>query len=131
MPGRKTTPTRASGPLPALTDIEHTVLEGRANGLTYTELADRESYAYISIKKAAARALTKLGARDMAHAILIACHAGILDGRPQRHGDHAAFAAHQRRGEDPWACTQGCPEGERAYRRDLKAARKAAQHDTT
>lgn len=129
MPGRRPTPTGASGPLPALTDIEHTVLEGRANGLTYADIAARTHYSLIGIKKVGLRVLTKLGARDMAHAVLIACQAGVLDGRPQRHGDHAGFAAHVYRGEDPWACTKGCPEGERAYRRAQKA--RAATKNST
>ncbi|MEU4133625.1 LuxR C-terminal-related transcriptional regulator [Streptomyces wuyuanensis] len=69
----------------------------------------------------------KLGARTMPHAVLLACRAGLLDGKPRRHGDHAGFAAHVYRGEDPWACTQGCPEGERAYRAERRRARREAK----
>jgi hypothetical protein len=93
------------------------------------QLAGRLRYSHVGIKKIGLRVLVKLDARDMAHAVLIACHAGLLDGRPRRHGDHAGFAAHIRRGEDPWAC-EACAEGERTYRRGRKAARRTAKHDT-
>jgi hypothetical protein len=62
----------------------------------------------------------RLGAQNLPHAVFLACGAGILDpGR--RHGDHAGFAAHKYRGEEP---CEACWEGERAYRRELRAARK-------
>ncbi|MFE7233955.1 response regulator transcription factor [Streptomyces sp. NPDC057596] len=66
--------------------------------------------------------LVKLGASSSAHAVHLAYQAGIL--RRERHGDHAGFVAHVRRGEDPWACEQGCPEGERAYRTQRRNQRK-------
>ncbi|QWA26811.1 LuxR C-terminal-related transcriptional regulator [Streptomyces osmaniensis] len=108
--------------MPFLTDIEYGVLEGRANGLNATAIAARLQYSYRAIEDAATRTVRKLGARDMAHAVFLACHAGLLDGRPQRHGDHAGFAAHRYRDEEP---CEACWEGERAYRRDRRAARKA------
>jgi hypothetical protein len=61
---------------------------------------------------------------NITHAVLLACQAGLLDGKPRRHGDHAGFAAHQYRGEEP---CEACWAGERAYRRDRKAARKTAK----
>lgn len=60
----------------------------------------------------------KLGARSMPHAVLLACRAGLLDGRPQRHGDHAGYVAHTRRGETP---CDWCKEGESAYQADRRA----------
>ncbi|MGW7053093.1 hypothetical protein [Streptomyces sp. NPDC054887] len=66
----------------------------------------------------------KLGAENLPNAILLACQAGILDGRPRRHGDHAGFRAHERRGEDPWACPP-CAEGEREYRAGRSATTRS------
>jgi DNA-binding CsgD family transcriptional regulator len=130
MPGRRTRPTGSPHTAPALSDVELTVLEGRANGLTNLAISEHLHYTYRSTKDVAERVLRKLNARDMAHAVLIACRLGLLDGRPQRHGDHAGFAAHQRRGEDPWAC-EPCADAERAYRPALRAARKAAAANQT
>lgn len=92
-------------------------------------IAARLRYSYGGTKDVSERVLRKLNARDMAHAVFIACRLGLLDGRRQRHGDHAGFAAHQRRGEDPWQC-ELCAAGERTYRHDLKAARRTTQPDT-
>lgn len=79
-----------------------------------------------SVGKLMTEIFRKLGAKNMANAVLLACREGILDPR-RRHGDHAGFAAHRYYGEDP--CDL-CWEGERAYRRDRTAARKAA-NDTS
>ncbi|WP_185832513.1 helix-turn-helix transcriptional regulator [Streptomyces sp. WAC 04229] len=67
--------------------------------------------------------LRKLGAQTSAHAVFLACASGILD-PTRRHGDHAGFAAHRYYGEEP---CEACWEGERAYRRERRAARKATQ----
>jgi hypothetical protein len=99
------------------------VLEGVANGLTYMALAGPLNYSYKGVKNVGARIIRKFAAQDMTHAVFLACRAGILDPR-RRHGDHAGFAAHRYRGEDP--CEQ-CWEGERAYRAERRAARKAAK----
>lgn len=107
---------------PSLTDIEHAVLEGRANGLTIMAIAARTKYSYRGIEDAAMRVLRKLGARDMAHAVFLACRAGLLDGKPQRHGDHAGYAAHLYRREEP---CDACKTGERAYRNQRRQQRKA------
>jgi hypothetical protein len=69
------------------------------------------------------RVIDKLEARDMAHAVFVAVQLGLLDPR-RRHGDHAGFAAHRYRDEEP---CEACWEGERAYRRERRAARKASQ----
>jgi DNA-binding CsgD family transcriptional regulator len=73
------------------------------------------------------RAAQKLGAASIPHAVRLACLAGIIDGRPQRHGDHAGYAAHVRRGEDPKACPIGCWEGELAYRADRRQAKRGQE----
>lgn len=129
MPGRRTRPAGTPHTAPALSDVELAVLEGRANGLTNMAIAARLHYTYRSTKDVAERVLRKLNARDMAHAVYLACHLGLLDGRRQRHGDHAGYTAHQRRGEDPRDCTRGCAEGERLYREALKADRRTTQPD--
>ncbi|MGV9891684.1 hypothetical protein [Streptomyces sp. NPDC003395] len=119
-------PSTVGGPTPSLSPIELAVLDGVAHGLTYMQIAKKTGYAFRGVTDVGVRVVRKLGATDLAHAVFLACRAGILDGRPERHGDHAGFIAHQRRGEDPWACELGCPEGERAYRRERRAARRAA-----
>lgn len=117
---------QGGGPVPSLSQIEITVLEGVANGLTYRQIGKEIGYTFRGAADAGARAVHKLGANSLAHAVFLACLAGILDGRPRRHGDHAGFAAHVYRGEDPWVC-EPCAEGERAYRRGRRATRKTAR----
>lgn len=112
---------------PLLTDAELIILQRSAAGDTYDAIGADLHIHPRAVGKAASRMFPKLGARSMPHAVLLACRAGLLDGKPRRHGDHAGFAAHVYRGEDPWACTQGCPEGERAYRAERRAARRTAQ----
>ncbi|MEU5322946.1 helix-turn-helix transcriptional regulator [Streptomyces sp. NPDC021056] len=106
-----------------LTERQATVLRLASEGLTHRQVAHRMGIEEKSVSYLVSAVLVRLGADNMTHAVLLGCRAGILDGRPQRHGDHAGFAAHERRGEDPWAC-ESCAEGERAYRRDRRAARK-------
>lgn len=108
-----------------LTDRQVTVLRLASEGFTQRQIAHQIGIAEKSVSYLVSEVLVRLGAENITHAVLLGCRAGILDGRPQRHGDHAGFAAHERRGEDPWACTS-CAEGERAYRRALRAARRAA-----
>ncbi|MFG2328286.1 hypothetical protein ACGFMM_01535 [Streptomyces sp. NPDC048604] len=103
-----------------LTDNELAVIRGAAQGDTYAVIAARHGLHAKSVNKIAFRATRKLGGRNIAHAVLLACRAGILDGRPQRHGDHAGYEAHIRRGEDPKQCQEGCWAGERAYRNGRK-----------
>ena len=114
---------QGGGPVPSLNPAEMTVLEGRANGLTYMQIAARLHYTYSSTVNVGSRVIEKLGARDMAHAVFTAVQTGLLDPR-RRHGDHAGFAAHKYRGEEP--CEE-CWDGERAYRRERRAARQVAK----
>lgn len=104
-----------------LTDNELSVLQGAAAGETYSETAARIFITEKSASNVGLRVMAKLGAQTMAQAVLIGCRAGILDGRRQRHGDHAGFMAHQRRDEDP--CDE-CKAGESAYKASRRAARK-------
>ena len=111
------------GPAVSLTESELAVLQRAAQGDTYALIARDLGYVEKSVSKMALRLNRKLGARNITHAVLLACQAGLLDGRPRRHGDHAGFAAHVRRGEEP---CDACWDGERVYRQEKKAVRKAA-----
>ncbi|MEV4041487.1 helix-turn-helix domain-containing protein [Streptomyces sp. NPDC049744] len=115
---------RAARPGMPLVEREIEVLRLIAEGGSYAEVAAELQLAHASVKNYAHSAIKKLGARSQAHAVHLAHLAGVL--RRERHGDHAGFAAHVRRGEDPRACTQGCPEGERAYRAERRQQRKEA-----
>ncbi|MEU9014305.1 helix-turn-helix transcriptional regulator [Streptomyces sp. NPDC048479] len=112
------------GPVPSLTAGELKVLVGVASGHTYEAIARANGNSQRTARNLGKSVLKKLGARSMPQAILLACRAGLLDGRPRRHGDHPGFAAHVYRGEDP---CEACCEGERAYRADRRAARKAVK----
>ncbi|MFJ3923054.1 hypothetical protein [Streptomyces sp. NPDC090022] len=112
---------------PDLDERELRVLELSAAGYTYEHIARELGTGRPYTAKLASQLLRKLGARSMPQAVFLACRAGILDGRPQRHGDHAGYEAHLRRGEDPKACLYGCPEGERAYRNAQRRASKASE----
>ncbi|MFD0555368.1 helix-turn-helix transcriptional regulator [Streptomyces rectiviolaceus] len=110
--------------MPSLTDRELKLLTLMAGGGTYDVAARELGCSNRTASWIGQQIMRKLGAQSIAHAVLLGCQAGILDGRPQRHGDHAGFAAHQYRDEEP---CDDCWEGERTYRRDLRAARKAAK----
>lgn len=112
------------GPAVSLTENELTVLQRASQGQTYAAIAQDLGYAEKSVTKMALRLNRKLGAVNITHAVLLACQAGLLDGKPRRHGDHAGFAAHQYRDEEP---CEACWVGERAYRNGRKAARKTAK----
>lgn len=104
-----------------LTDNEMAVLRGAADGETYAETSRRIFLTEKSVSNVAARVMRKLGAKSMAHAVHLAHAAGLL--RPERHGDHAGYTAHLRRGESPCGL---CRAGERVYRNGLRAAKDAA-----
>ena len=92
-----------------------------AQGFTQEEIGRQVHVSREAVNKAMQRIMRRLGARNCTHAVLLACQAGILDGRPQRHGDHAGYAAHVYRDEEPCAA---CKAGESEYRRTQRAARK-------
>lgn len=98
-----------------------------AAGATHAEAARQLVMTPKGFTATVNRAMRKLGARNAPHAVLLACRAGVLDGRPQRHGDHAGYEAHIRRGEDPKQCQHGCWAGERAYRMEQRRARRAQE----
>ncbi|WP_157961244.1 helix-turn-helix transcriptional regulator [Streptomyces sp. 111WW2] len=119
-PERPAPATRAGRPL---TKLELHVLEQIANGLSCREIAAANSYTHHAALKTTTRILRKLNAQNRAHAVFLAVAAGVLD-PTRRHGGHPGFVAHRRRGEEP---CEACWDGERAYRRGRRAARKATQ----
>ena len=112
---------RAARPGAPLVDREIEVLRGIAEGGSYAEIAADLVLAHATVKNYAASAIKKLGARSQAHAVHLAWQAGIL--RRERHGDHAGYAAHIYRGEEP--CDL-CKAGERKYRNERRSSRKDA-----
>jgi DNA-binding CsgD family transcriptional regulator len=129
----------SSGPLPSfrrgpstrpLTERQIDALQRASVGQTHKQIARALYIDEKSVGKLMTEVFRKLGARNMPHAVLLACRAGILDGRPrsQRHGDHVGYTNHQKRGEE--ACA-ACKAGESAYQVERRAARKAAKASPT
>lgn len=116
----------SGGPALILAGRELEVLRRVATGSSYVDLAAEWFIAEVTVRGYGLRAMRKLGASSITHAVFLACQVGILDGRPQRHGDHAGYVAHTRRGETP--CT-ACDVGEKAYRASLRANRKRVAVD--
>jgi len=106
---------------PTLTAHELRVLELVSLGRTHQEIAAELTLTPKGVTPTVSRAIRKLGARNAPHAVLLACRAGLLDGRPQRHGDHAGFTAHQRRGETP---CDACVQGELDYQAERRRIRR-------
>lgn len=109
---------------PQLTVSELTLIERLAEGDTYERIAKDLGVQRRTLRKRAERAFHKLGAVNMPNAVILACRAGLLDGRPQRHGDHAGYEAHRRRGEEP---CDACRVGEREHRASMRAAKAVAR----
>ncbi|MFJ3878023.1 LuxR C-terminal-related transcriptional regulator [Streptomyces sp. NPDC090077] len=106
-----------------LTEHQLLVLERIAAGRTHAEIAAELVLTPKGLTAAVNRAMAKLGARNAPHAVLLACRAGLLDGRPfLRHGDHAGYETHRKR---RIPICDDCRAGEKAYRDGLKAAREA------
>lgn len=102
-----------------LVDREIQVLALVARGNSYAEIASTLHLAHASVRNYGSSAIKKLGARSQAHAVHLAWEAGIL--RRERHGDHAGFVAHTRRGEPP---CDGCVQGELDYQAERRAIRR-------
>ena len=111
------------GPTVSLSPRQQEVLRHAANGLSIPETAKAMHLAVGTVYYHQQVIITALRARNIMNAVFLACQLGVLDVKPRRHGDHAGFAAHLRRGEEP---CESCWDGERAYRRAKKGARKAA-----
>lgn len=108
------------GPVPPLDDREVEFLERLGLGETLEQIATAWRIGPSGARSFAERLRKKMGAKTNPHAVFLAVQAKILD-PSRRHGDHAGFAAHRYYGEEP--CEE-CWEGERAYRRERRAARK-------
>lgn len=104
-----------------LTPREAELLIRVARGATYRNLAREWDVAEITVRGYGHRLLSKLGANSIAHAVHLAHGLGLL--RRERHGDHAGYIAHGRRGEP--VC-EACKAGEADYRSGLKTRRDAA-----
>ncbi|MFE4818572.1 response regulator transcription factor [Streptomyces sp. NPDC056704] len=109
-----------------MTPHQLTALNLASTGHTHKEIARELGIDEKSIGKLMTEIFRKLGAKSMPHAVLLACRAGLLDGKPQRHGDHAGFAAHRYRGEEP---CDDCWAGERAYRAEQRQRRRQEAAD--
>jgi DNA-binding CsgD family transcriptional regulator len=110
-----------------LSERQLEVLTRIANGQSWEQIARAMDLSIGGVGSHNKQILKKLGASSAAHAVFLACRAGILDPR-RRHGDHAGFAAHRYYGEDP---CEACWDGEREYRRERRGARKAARSSGT
>ena len=114
-------PPTGDGPTSSLTPRETEVLKLASTGKSYIQIARALGVTENTVHTFLGRIFRRRGAQNLPHAVLLGCQTGVLDGRPQRHGDHAGFAAHRYRGEEP---CEACWEGERAYRRARRAARR-------
>lgn len=99
------------------------VLRLIAAGRTYREAARDLGIKPPAVANRMQQVVRQLGASTVPHAVLLACQAGILDGRPfLRHGDHAGYEQHVRR---RIPICDACREGERAYRAGQREAKVA------
>lgn len=108
---------------PALSDRQLSVLRLAAEGFSRREIADRLLLGEGTVDYHERAIIAALGARNLRNAVHLAWMAGVLRrGRVprDRHGDHAGFRLHERRGERP---CDACAAGEREYRRGLRAGR--------
>lgn len=113
-------------PAPALSDRQLLVLRLAAEGFSRQEIASRLLLGEGTVDYHERVIIAALGARNLRNAVHLAWMAGVLRrGRVlrDRHGDHAGFRLHERRGERP---CDACVAGEREYRRGLRAGRTEA-----
>ena len=61
-----------------LTEAEIRVLEQRSYGISFAQIAEAEDVHLDTVKRRAARAREKLGARDTAHAVVLALRLGLI-----------------------------------------------------
>ncbi|GAA0501018.1 helix-turn-helix transcriptional regulator [Streptomyces olivaceiscleroticus] len=125
-------PSTNGGPTPdrpQLTDKQLRVLRLIAAGKSRNAIATSLGTTPGNVANLSRRVFAKLGAVNAPHAVFLACQTSLLEVehprrtiKPRRHGDHAGFVAHKRRGEEP--CVE-CRAGEKAYKAERWAARKA------
>ncbi|GGU62202.1 helix-turn-helix domain-containing protein [Streptomyces lavendofoliae] len=80
------------GPGP-LTDTEYAVLRQAAMGDTYAVIAERMGYTEKSVAKMALRLARKLGARNITHAVYLACEKGLLQADGPRPRENEVLSA--------------------------------------
>lgn len=105
---------------PALSARQLSVLRLAAEGFSRQEIADRLLLGEGTVDYHERAVIAAFGARNLRNAVHLAWMAGVLRrGRVlrDRHGDHAGFRLHERRGERP---CDACAAGEREYRRGLR-----------
>lgn len=107
---------------PSVTRRQLDLLRAVAAGDTYAEIARRTGGSVPGVKSTLLRLKRHLGARTVAHAVHLAYQAELFT-VAGRHGDHAGYMRHVRRGEDPRTCPHGCHAGELTYRAQRRAAR--------
>ncbi|MER6350605.1 helix-turn-helix transcriptional regulator [Streptomyces sp. NPDC001634] len=107
-------------PPPSLSPREVEYLQCLAQGDTIQEIARSWHYEESGARSIGERIRKKLGAKTNTQAVFIACQLKILEPN-RRHGDHAGYAAHKYRGEEP--CDL-CKAGEREYRNVRRGTRK-------
>lgn len=121
--------TAPARPAPAgpLSDRQMAVLHHAATGASIPETATALHLAVGTVHYHQQVICTRLRARNIRHAVHLAHLLGLLGARQESHGDHAGYARHVYRGEDPRECPLGCWEGERDHRAEQRAARRAAR----
>lgn len=68
-----------------LNDREREVLALVALGYSHKEIGEQLYTTRRGITAIVSRTMMKLGALNAPHAVLLACQAGLIDGRPKRH----------------------------------------------
>lgn len=114
-----------TAPVRPVPRCEMDVLLAMAAGRTLAQIATEWGVERGTVHTFAARLRRRLGAETNPHAVFLACQAGLLDGRPQHHGDHNGYEAHIRRGDRGDEICDDCRAGEKAYRAGLREARNA------
>ena len=110
-------PTEGSPLSPRQLDTLHRM----ATGQSWTKIASDLGITVNGVGSISRQIFRKLGAQSTAHAVNIAWETGLFSRK--RHGDHAGYTAHLRRGEEP--CDQ-CRAGERDYRAGPRAVAVAS-----
>jgi DNA-binding CsgD family transcriptional regulator len=105
---------------PKLSRREADFLHRLIQGDTIQQIAEDWHYGESGARSIGDRLRKKLGAKTNAQAVFIACQLKILEPN-RRHGDHAGFAAHRYRDEEP---CDDCWAGERAYRAGRRQRRR-------
>lgn len=105
-----------------LTAREIDVLRRLASGATYAAIARSLGISDRTACWIGQQIMRKLEARNITHAVFLACQAQILR-QQRRHGDRPGYLQHMRRGEE--ACDP-CKEAAARHSAERRAARRRA-----